>query len=96
MTVNSSTWLRHPDTGVLQLLVEGDDVPEWAEEMVGDHLLSDESGDDEQDDDEQDEDVAPSGNAPLEDWQDYARSQGASEEDLAGKGRNDLRDEFGS
>lgn len=43
----------------------------------------------------QSDDEAPAGNASLEDWQEYARSQGASDDDLEGKSRNDLRDEFG-
>ena len=41
------------------------------------------------------EPVQPAGNASLEDWQDYARSQGASDEDLDGVSRNDLRDAYG-
>lgn len=34
---------------------------------------------------------APSGNASLEVWQEFARTQGFSEDDLVGKSRNDLR-----
>lgn len=34
---------------------------------------------------------APAGNASLESWQDFAREQGYSEDDLEGLGRNDLR-----
>jgi hypothetical protein len=41
-------------------------------------------------------DDAPSGNASLEAWQEYARTQGADDEHLSGKTRNDLRDEFGN
>jgi hypothetical protein len=37
---------------------------------------------------------APSGNASLEAWQDYAKSQGASDDDLEGLSRNDLRDKY--
>jgi hypothetical protein len=33
----------------------------------------------------------PAGNAATEEWQDYARSQGASDEDLEGLSRDDLR-----
>jgi hypothetical protein len=40
-------------------------------------------------------DSRPSGNASLEEWQEYARTQGADDEYLADKSRNDLRDEFG-
>lgn len=39
---------------------------------------------------------APAGNASLEDWQEFARSKGASDEDLEGKTRNDLRDSYGA
>lgn len=41
-------------------------------------------------------DSRPAGNASLEDWQEYARTQGADDEYLADKSRNDLRDEFGN
>lgn len=34
---------------------------------------------------------APKGNAGLEEWQEFARTQGFSEEDLEGKSRDDLR-----
>lgn len=37
----------------------------------------------------------PAGNASLEDWQEYARSQGATEADLEDKKRDDLRDQYG-
>jgi hypothetical protein len=38
----------------------------------------------------------PAGNAGLDEWQAYAKSKGATDEDLEGKGRNDLRDQYGS
>lgn len=34
---------------------------------------------------------APKGNASLEEWQEFARTQGYSDEDLDGKSRDDLR-----
>lgn len=34
----------------------------------------------------------PSGNAALEEWQTYAKSQGASDADLDGLSRNEVRD----
>lgn len=34
---------------------------------------------------------APKGNAALEEWQDYARTKGFSDEDLDGKSRDELR-----
>lgn len=39
---------------------------------------------------------APKGNASLATWQDYARSQGATEEDLDGLTRDELRDRYTS
>lgn len=40
--------------------------------------------------------VAPAGNAGLEEWQEYARSRGASDADLDGKTRNELREQYGA
>lgn len=37
----------------------------------------------------------PAGNASLEEWQEFARTQGATDADLDGKSRNDLRDQYG-
>jgi hypothetical protein len=37
-------------------------------------------------------DDKPAGNASLEDWQAYARSQGMADADLEGMSRNELRD----
>jgi hypothetical protein len=45
---------------------------------------------------ETEETEEPAGNAGLEEWQAYAKSKGATDEDLADKGRNDLRSEYGS
>lgn len=36
----------------------------------------------------------PSGNASRGEWADYARSRGATEEELEGQSRNDLRDRY--
>lgn len=40
-------------------------------------------------------DGTPAGNASLEEWQEFARTQGATDADLDGKSRNDLRDQYG-
>lgn len=37
----------------------------------------------------------PAGNASLEVWQEYARSKGATEDDLQDQGRDDLRKTYG-
>jgi len=75
----------------------GESLPAWAAKCVGDHVY-------EQDDSEpepvaphgeRDEEVEqPAGNASLEAWQEYARSQGLTDADLDGKGRDDLREQF--
>jgi hypothetical protein len=39
-------------------------------------------------------DRSPGGNGSLEQWQEYARSLGATDADLEGKTRNDLRDAY--
>jgi hypothetical protein len=49
----------------------------------------------EDDDDAGSADKKPAGNATTEEWQDYARSQGASDEDLEGQSRDDLRKQYG-
>lgn len=36
----------------------------------------------------------PAGNASLDDWRAYALTQGATEDDLEGLSRNDLRDKY--
>lgn len=31
--------VRHPDTGAVEVLLEGSDLPSWAADLVGDHVL---------------------------------------------------------
>lgn len=38
--------------------------------------------------------AAPAGNGSLEDWQKYARTQGATDADLDGQSRDDLRKKY--
>ena len=38
---------------------------------------------------------APGGNASADEWREYARTQGASDEDLEGLSRDDLRAAYG-
>lgn len=38
----------------------------------------------------------PAGNAPTDEWQAYALASGATEADIEGLGRNELREQFGS
>jgi hypothetical protein len=37
--LTDNTWLRNPKTGQMQLLEKGEDVPAWAVDDIGDHLL---------------------------------------------------------
>lgn len=41
-TLNANTAVVHPETGEAKVLLAGQDVPEWAADLVGDHLLADE------------------------------------------------------
>lgn len=45
---------------------------------------------------EDDDAKEPAGNASLEAWQEFARSKGATSEDLEGKKRDELRETYGS
>lgn len=38
-TVTDNTIVVNPETGAAVVLAAGADVPEWAEDMVGDHLV---------------------------------------------------------
>lgn len=59
---------------------------------------TEESSDDSDDSTEESEegDGEPAGNASKEEWVEYAKSKGASDEDLEGLGRNEIRDQYGS
>lgn len=37
----------------------------------------------------------PAGNASTEEWAEYAKAQGATDADVEGLGRNELRDRYG-
>lgn len=125
----------HPELGHTILreetLLAGSEVPDWAKDLIGDHVPFDDDGEDEpsegSESDESDSEEPsgdsegseapaeptgdnapgtnvrephlvekPAGNASIEAWQDYARSQGVSDDDLEGKSRDDLRDLYGS
>ena len=40
--LNANTTVMRPDTLEVVALAEGDDVPDWADGLVGDHLIEDE------------------------------------------------------
>jgi hypothetical protein len=67
-----------------EVFAPGDDVPKWAEAHVGDHVHD--GG----------HPGRPAGNASLADWQDYALSQGATSDEIDGKTRDELREQFGA
>ena len=40
--LNANTTVMRPDTLEVVALAEGDDVPDWADGLIGDHLVEDE------------------------------------------------------
>jgi hypothetical protein len=91
--LNANTIVAHPKTGTPTVLLEGEDVPKWATSLIGDHLLAEGPS--------EPTDEAPAGNANRQEWADYARTQGASEDELkdpseGGLGRDDLRAKYGA
>lgn len=40
--LSATTVVRHPESGDPVPLLEGTDVPRWAEKLVGDHLIESE------------------------------------------------------
>ena len=40
--LNANTTVMRPDTLEVVTLAEGDEVPDWAEGLIGDHLVEDE------------------------------------------------------
>lgn len=79
--LNGTTIVAHPDTGAPAVLYDGDDLPGWAEGLVGEHLLG--------------SDGPPAKSALKPEWEAYARSQGASDADLDGKSKDDLINAYG-
>ena len=76
-------------------LKAGDEVPDGIE--FGDHLF-DPSDTEAADTEAASTDTAapPAGNASTEVWQAYARSKGATDADLEGKSRDELREQYGA
>lgn len=72
-------------------LLKGDEVPAWAKDQVGDHLIEGKA-------DESSED-APKGNASRDEWAEYAKSKGAPEDETkpveeGGLKQAELRDKY--
>lgn len=40
--LNANTTVMRPDTLEVVTLAEGDEVPDWADGLIGDHLIEDE------------------------------------------------------
>ena len=40
--LNANTTVMRPDTLEVVTLAEGDEVPDWADSLIGDHLIEDE------------------------------------------------------
>lgn len=86
---------KNPDGSDLYLYA-GAEVPEH---VKGDELKRLKDGgflsEDEKPADEKPADEKPHGNASLETWQKFAKSKGASDEDLDGLSRDEVRELYG-
>lgn len=40
--LNANTTVMRPDTLAVVTLAEGDEVPDWADDLIGNHLVEDE------------------------------------------------------
>lgn len=69
-----------------------DDLAKGEAERLADYLEAETSA---EGDESESESEQPAGNASLEEWREFARTQGATDADLDGKSRNDLRDQYG-
>lgn len=84
--LSGNTIVAHAKTGEPVVLLAGEDVPDWADGLIGDHLI--EGAGDEVD--------KPAGNASLEAWATYALESGqASEDEVKGLSRDELRELYG-
>ena len=96
--VTSPLVIAHTDRGVFVHVYKGGLLPDDVNQKQLEQLLEQEmvtkagTSPAPADADPDDDDTKPGGNASLEEWQDYARSQGMSDADLENKSRNELRD----
>ena len=87
----------HPETSVPTALLAGSEVPDWAVDLVhSDDIDSPAAPAGNASTDEQTDTDPPAGNASTEVWQAYARSKGATDADLEGKSRDELREQYGA
>lgn len=38
-TLSGNTIVTHPETGAPTVLLEGEEIPDWADGLIGDHLI---------------------------------------------------------
>lgn len=70
--LSGNTIVAHPETGAPTILLKGEDVPDWAEGLIGDHLIEGAS-------EKASEDGMPpraGKGSGLEAWQTYADDKG--------------------
>ena len=92
MTRRVTSYVHVVDVGGGRAGVFGPDdkVPAWAVALIDNESVW---GDD---DGEPESSEKPAGNSSIEAWQEYARSKGATDADLDGKSRNELREQYGN
>jgi hypothetical protein len=87
--LTANVLVLHPDTDEPEVLLAGSEVPEWASDQVGDHVLE---GDSHKDEDNKKSAGSPpplqgSGSSKAK-WADYAESNGVEVHD--GMSRDDI------
>lgn len=85
----------NPDDGTSAVFGPDDAVPSWAVKLIDNESVWGED-DGEPDSGSSDSSDKPAGNASTEAWQEYAKSQGATDADVEGKSRDELRDTYGN
>ena len=78
--LTANVLVRHPDTGMVECLLEGSELPDWAADQVGDHVLEGKSDKDAVENDGRKSDDAPppiagAGSSKAK-WADYASAHG--------------------
>lgn len=88
--LTSNVYLVDHSTGKPHLLLKGQEVPEFALPRLDESYYTSDAVKA-----EPAKAAEPAGNASLADWQAYARSQGASDDDIEDATRDELREKFG-
>jgi hypothetical protein len=77
--LSGNTIVAHPETAVPTVLLAGEQVPEWAEGLIGDHLIANATDEeDEQAPDPDGDDLPPTSGkgSGVEAWAKYADTNG--------------------